>query len=106
MNAELFSLILSFLTIASFVLSLVFVIGIVWRVELELDLSFKFFSLGIAALLAIGVLELLPFSRLEVWWQWLLPLSKLFASLSLLLGLYFMRDLIRRLDGEKSTTKN
>ena len=101
MTTDFLLLFLSFLTVTSLLLSLVFVVGIVWRVELELDLSFKFFSLAIFFLLAAEVLGLMPVTRLAPWWQLALPIVRLCIAANLLLGLYFMRDLIRRLDGEK-----
>lgn len=103
MNTELFFLLLSFLTIVSLLSSLVFVIGIVWRVEMELDLSFKFFAFAVLFLLMTEGLSLLPASRFESWWQLALPAVKFLAAANLLLGLFFMRDLVRRLDGEKTS---
>ncbi|QQR78644.1 MAG: hypothetical protein IPJ68_06265 [Candidatus Moraniibacteriota bacterium] len=97
-------LFLSFLTVTSLLLSLVFVVGIVWRVELELDLSFKFFSFAVIFLLAAEVLDLLPVTRLAPWWSVALPVVKLCIAANLLLGLFFMRDLIRRMDGEKESS--
>ena len=104
MNTDLPLLMLSFLTIVSLLSSLVFVIGIVWRVEMELDLSFKFFAFAVFFLLITEGLGFLPVSRLEMWGQFALPVVKFLAAANLLLGLFFMRDLIRRLDGEKPTT--
>ena len=103
MNTDFLLLFLSFLTVTSLLLSLVFVIGIVWRVEMELDLSFKFFSFAVIFLLAAEVLGLLPVARLAPWWQIALPIVRLLIATNLLLGLFFMRDLIRRMDGEKPT---
>ncbi|MFA9262530.1 MAG: hypothetical protein ACEQSB_04220 [Undibacterium sp.] len=102
MNTEFFLLFLSFLTITSLLSSLVFVVGIVWRVEMELDLSFKFFAFAVLFLLMTEGLGFLPASRFEAWWQLALPVVKFLAAANLLLGLFFMRDLIRRMDGEKS----
>lgn len=96
-------LFLSFLTVTSLLLSLVFVVGIVWRVEMELDLAFKFFSIAVIFLLAAEILDLLPMTRLASWWQWALPVVRLCIATNLLLGLFFMRDLIRRMDGEKQS---
>ncbi len=105
MSTEIFLLLLSFLTIVSLLSSLVFVIGIVWRVEMELDISFKFFAFAVLFLLMIEGLSLLPASRFEAWWQLALPIVKFLAAVNLLLGLFFMRDLIRRLDGEKAPVR-
>ena len=102
MNTDFLMLFLSFLTVASLFLSLVFVIGIVWRVEMELDLSFKFFSFAVIFLLVAEVLDLMPVTHVASWWQLALPVVKLCIAANLLLGLFFMRDLIRRIDGEKT----
>lgn len=101
MNTDFLFLFLSFLTVASLFLSLVFVVGIVWRVEMELDLSFKFLAFAITFLLVAEVLDLLPITRLAPWWQFAIPVVKFCIATNLLLGLFFMRDLIRRMDGEK-----
>lgn len=101
MNTDFFLLFLSFLTITSLLSSLVFVVGIVWRVEMELDLSFKFFTFAVLFLLLTEGLSLIPTHQSEVWWQLALPAVKFLAAVNLLLGLFFMRDLIRRMDGEK-----
>lgn len=102
MNTDFLLLFLVFLTITSLFLSLVFVIGIVWRVEMELDLSFKFLTFAIIFLLMAEVLDILPVTRFAPWWQLALPIVKFLIAANLLLGLYFMRDLIRRIDGEKA----
>lgn len=101
MNTDFLLLFLSFLTIASLLLSFIFVIGIVWRVELELDLSFKFLAFAVIFLLMAEVLDILPVTRFAPWWQFALPVVKFLIATNLLLGLFFMRDLIRRMDGEK-----
>lgn len=101
MNTDFLFLFLSFLTVASLLLSLVFVIGIVWRVELELDLSFKFLTFAVLFLLVAEVLDILPVTRFAAWWQSAIPVVKFLVATNLLLGLFFMRDLIRRMDGEK-----
>lgn len=101
MNTDILLIFLAFLTIASLFLSLVFVIGIVWRVEMELDLSFKFLAFAVIFLLMAEVLDILPVTRFASWWQLALPVVKFFIAVNLLLGLFFMRDLIRRMDGEK-----
>ncbi len=101
MNTDFLFLFLSFLTVTSLLLSLIFVIGIVWRVEMELDLSFKFLAFAITLLLVAEVFDFLPVTRLASWWQFAIPVVKFFIAINLLAGLFFMRDLIRRMDGEK-----
>lgn len=101
MNLDFPLLILSLLSLGSLILSFVFVVGIVWRVELELDLSFKFLAAAVFLLLLVEGIPFFPFQHTSVWWLFVLPGLKLIASLNLLFSLFFMRDLIRRLDGEK-----
>lgn len=106
MNTDFLFLFISFLTVTSLLLSLVFVIGIVWRVEMELDLSFKFLALATTFLLVAEILDFLPVTRLASWWQFTIPVVKLCIAVNLLLGLFFMRDLIRRMDGEKPVSQS
>lgn len=101
MNTDFLFLFISFLTVTSLILSLIFVVGIVWRVEMELDLSFKFLACAITLLLVAEVFDFLPVTHLASWWQFAIPVVRLFIAVNLLLGLFFMRDLIRRMDGEK-----
>ncbi|MEI8096616.1 MAG: hypothetical protein WCG73_00760 [Candidatus Moraniibacteriota bacterium] len=87
------------ITVAIFLLILVFAVGIVWRVEKELDLSYKFF---VAAALFLTVAEILSFYvdqtlNVAIWDKGLRVLGAIFLLVSVLL----MRDLVRKLDGEK-----
>ena len=68
MNPDILFLVLTAFTLAALFVSLVFVVGIVWRVELELDLSYKFFALAVVFLLAAEILELFPFVRTDYGW--------------------------------------
>lgn len=80
---------------------LVFVVGIVWRVEAELDVAYKWFSLAVAFFLVSEVIEVLPWFTQSPWGGASLALFRLLAAASLFLGMYYMRDLVRRMDGEK-----
>lgn len=82
--------------------SLVFVVGIVWRVEAELDIAYKCFSLAVVLFLVREILGVLPLVRQSVMGDLLVSGVHFLAALMLFLGMYFMRDLIRRMDGEKS----
>lgn len=86
-------------TVAVYLLILVFAVGIVWRVEKELDLSYKFF---VAAAVCLALAEILGFYvsqtvDITLWSKGLRTGAALFLLISILL----MRDLVRKLDGEK-----
>lgn len=81
--------------------ALIFVIGIVWRVEAELDRAYKCFSLAVVLFLAKEILAVLPVVRQAMVGDLLVSGVQFLAALMLFFGMYFMRDLIRRMDGEK-----
>lgn len=87
-------------TIGASMLSVIFSLGVVWRVEKELDISFKLFSCSIIAFL-LG--ELIDFFKIDTQ----LPADLVSTTLKLLFAIFFlmgilaMRDLIRKMDGEK-----
>ena len=91
------------MTIAIFLLILVFAVGIVWRVEKELDLSYKFF---VAAATCLVLAEALSFyvsqtMNVALWSKGLRTGGAVFLLVSILL----MRDLVRKMDGEKEPPK-
>lgn len=99
MNEKLIFLMTDSVTIAIFLLILVFAVGIVWRVEKELDLSYKFFVASALFLTGAEILSFYANQTLSVvlWDKGLRVLGAVFLLVSVLL----MRDLVRRLDGEK-----
>lgn len=96
-------LILSSFTIVFLFVALVYVIGIVWRVEMELDISYKFLAAALVFLILSEVLGVLSKTYTDAWWGMALSLAKFLAALHLFIGMFFMRDLIRRIDGEKKS---
>lgn len=101
MNMKIILLGMDSLTIAIYLLILVFSVGIVWRVEKELDISYKFF---VGAALFLVFAEMLSFYVDQT--AFVVALSKGFRTLGalfLLTSVLFMRDLIRNLDGEKKS---
>lgn len=101
MNTDIILSVLSLFTGIFLCVTLVYVIGIVWRVELELDLSYKLLSVALVCLIVAGALETLPVTYEDAAWAIALRIVKLLAAFFLFAGMYYMRDLIRRLDGEK-----
>jgi hypothetical protein len=88
------------LTILLLLLVLVFSIGVVWRTEKKLDLSYKFFVLA-AGCLTLG--EVLGFyAGADSTTMVLVGKSLRFVgALSFLFSVLFMRDIVRVLDHEK-----
>ncbi len=86
-------------TIAIFMLILVFAVGIVWRVEKELDLSYKFFVAAAVCLVLAEILGFYVSQTIDValWSKGL----RVGGAIFLLISVMLMRDLVRKLDGEK-----
>ncbi len=99
MDTLLFSL--AAFTIASYGVSLVYTVGIVWRVEMELDLAYKFLATAVFFLLAAEILNVVPSVHAVTFWTVVLWTTKFLAALCLFFGMFFMRDLIQKMDGEK-----
>lgn len=99
MNMTLVTLVADLTTLFFLFLALVFTAGIVWRVERELDISYKFF---LGALVVILLAESLGkfFSETELFATISSVLKAVFGLL-LLAGVWTMRDIVRKLDGEK-----
>lgn len=89
------------LTLSSLLVTLIFILGIVWRVEAELDTAYKWFTISVILLLIVSLLDLLPAIHSAAWGALLLKGLYSGVATTLFLGMYFMRDLIRRMDGEK-----
>jgi uncharacterized membrane protein len=99
MDFTLVTLVADLATLFLLFLSLVFTAGIVWRVEKELDVSYKFF---LAALVVLLLAESLGkfFSETQVY-AMISSMLKVVFGLLLLVGVWTMRDIVRKLDGEK-----
>lgn len=102
MNMLLVTLIANIATLLLLFVSLVFTAGIVWRVEKELDVSYKLF-LGALVMLLLSEFIGKLFSETMLFLTIAALFKVVFAAL-LLAGVWTMRDLIRRLDGEKKDT--
>lgn len=88
----------NFISIFMLAFSLVFTLGIIWRVEMKLDMAYKVFFCGLVFLFASKFMDFFVKSEL------LLIISQIFNilfSAFLLLGIWLMRDLMRDIDGEK-----
>ncbi|MFZ2154114.1 MAG: hypothetical protein WAV16_02675 [Candidatus Moraniibacteriota bacterium] len=78
--------------------SLVFTLGIIWRVEMKLDSAYKVFFVALVFIFLATVLDV--FIKNEFFIIVDKVLNLLFA-IFLLVGIWMMRDLMRNIDGEK-----
>lgn len=101
MTNPMTEVIVNSIVIGSAILSVIFTIGIVWRVEKELDKSYKLFALAIIAFTASEVLEIFRFEG-RVFVALAILLLKLLFAICFLAGIIIMRDILRRMDGEKN----
>lgn len=86
--------------LAASLLAIVFSFGVVWRVEKKLDLTFKFFLGAIVAFFAGELTEIFYFSNSALSLYLASAFKIIFAAL-FLAGMLIMRDMIRKIDGEK-----
>ena len=103
MNIKFLLIGMDSLTVAIFMLILVFSVGIVWRVEKELDLSYKFFVLAAGCLTLAEMIGFYANPPLDI--ATLSTGLRLGGAIFLLVSVLLMRDLVRKLDGEKNTLK-
>lgn len=89
------------MTLASVLLSIVYSIGIVWRVEGELDTSYKYFAFAIVFFFITEVLRVY-YSGNDIRIQNLEKVSTTLFAILFLAGTLYMRDIVRTLDGEKA----
>ncbi len=89
------------LTILLFLLILVFAIGIVWRVEKELDWSYKLFVVAAAAVTLADVIGLTAVSTSDPRWALLSKGLRFVGAIAFLASILVMRDIVRKLDHEK-----
>jgi hypothetical protein len=103
MNIKILLLGMDAVTIAIFLLIVVFAVGIVWRVEKELDLSYKFFVVAVLFLVLAEILGSYVSQTFDtaLWSKGL----RVIGVGTLLASILFMRDLVRKLDGEKVVQK-
>lgn len=103
MSADLALILMGVVTILCIFFSIVYTAGIVWRVELELDSSYKFFLLSAIFLLASEILSAYYAQDSKIANEITVKALKTLFAISFLCGSYLMRDIVRKLDGEKTS---
>lgn len=100
MNSQLISSLIQGLIILGALLSIIYTLGVVWRVEQKLDTTCKLFF---AAILFFTISEIINLFSVQktAWINYVLLGSRLFFIVFFLSGMLEMRKMIRRLDGEE-----
>jgi hypothetical protein len=102
MNMHFSFLAINIITIIALLLSIIYTAGVVWRVEMELDISYKFFLAGIIILLIAEILNLYP-SQDTLALSLTVKTLRMIFTLFFLTGVLLMRDIVRKIDGEKES---
>lgn len=100
MNSEFFLIFAHAITLVSLSLAFLFAVGVVWRVEMELDASYKLLAVALVFLIVAEAMNLFHFSEQSVIAGMLIESSRMIAAILFLAGILFMRDIVRHLDGE------
>jgi hypothetical protein len=88
-------------TIGALFLAIIYTAGVVWRVELELDVSYKLFLAAILFLVAAEILDLYYAIDNSFAIGLTVKILRMLFALGFLSGMLFMRDIVRKADGEK-----
>jgi hypothetical protein len=91
--------------VAALLFSVIFTAGVVWRVEHELDISYKLFLAAIVFILAAEILDLYYGLDNQLYVSLIVKILRMLFAAFFLAGVLFMRDIIRHLDGEKRKRK-
>jgi len=89
------------LIILGSILSIIFTLGVIWRVEKKLDTAYKLFLAAIIFFTLSEITGLFVF-RSFAWITHVSLGSRLFFVIFFLFGMLEMRAMIRKIDGEKS----
>ena len=100
MTIEFYQVISDSFVIALLLVSIIFAFGIVWRVEKELDISYKFLLGAMVAFVLGEILGLFKF-KIGEWSHYLIMIFKVLFAVLLLSGILTMRNILREMDGEK-----
>jgi hypothetical protein len=87
-------------TIISLFLAIIFTAGVVWRVEMKLDISYKFFLAAVIFLLLAEILDLYYAIDNSAIIALGVKILRMLFALGFLSGVLFMRKIVRDLDGE------
>ena len=101
MNTQNIMLTINAVTVIALLLSIIYTAGVVWRVEKELDISYKFFLAAIVVLFVAEAINLYYPIDNALYIALTIKILRMLFALCFLIGILFMRDIARKLDGEK-----
>lgn len=87
--------------IAALLFSIIFTAGVVWRVEKKLDISYKFFLAAIVCVFLAEIFDLYYTLDNQAMIALLVKTLRMLFAIFFLMGVLFMRNILRKLDGEK-----
>lgn len=89
-------------TLVALIIAIAYTAGVVWRVEFRLDTSYKFFLVGIVFFFLAEIIDFwyVPESRPTI--AAIVEGLRTLFSFCFLVGVVFMRGIVRNLDGEKA----
>lgn len=87
-------------TLVILAVSTVYTAGVVWRVEMRLDASYKFFLAGILCAFAAEVADVFA-PAIGRYALMLVASLKLSFAVCFLVGIILIRDIVRTIDGER-----
>ncbi|MBP9751985.1 MAG: hypothetical protein KBD19_03955 [Candidatus Moranbacteria bacterium] len=89
-------------TLVALIIAIAYTAGVVWRVEFRLDTSYKFFLVGIIFFFLAEIIDFwyVPESRPTI--AAIVEGLRMLFSFCFLIGVVFMRGIVRNLDGEKA----
>jgi magnesium-transporting ATPase (P-type) len=92
-------------TIGAILLSIVYTAGVVWRVEMKLDTSYKFFLTAIILLFLAETADFYYGLDNKFFWALAVKSLRMLFAINFLVGILLMRNIVRDLDGEKNIEK-
>lgn len=101
MNSQLISPLIQGLIILGALLSIIYTLGVVWRVEQKLDTAYKLFFIAILFFTISEIINLFSIQK-TAWINYVFLGSRLFFVVFFLSGILEMRKMIRKIDGEES----
>jgi hypothetical protein len=87
--------------IAALLFSIIFTAGVVWRVEKKLDISYKFFLAAIVCVFVAEIFDLYYTLDNQIMIALLVKTLRMLFAIFFLTGVLFMRNILRKIDGEK-----
>lgn len=100
METNYLAIIVDLLVAFGLAIAFVYSLGIVWRTEKRLDLSYKSITIAIAALLVSKIIIFISFKSSSITTD-ISKILEIIFIIFLISGIWEMRHLIRKLDGEK-----